>query len=35
MNTRKTQPKPNADPAPVQHTDGQPRFVGVDLNEIR
>ncbi len=33
MNTRKTQPKPNANPAPVQHTDGQPRFVGVDLHK--
>src|SRR5271166_4135329 len=33
MNTRKTQPKQNANPAPVQHTDGQPRFVGVDLHK--
>jgi transposase len=33
MNTHKTQPKPNANPAPVQHTDGQPRFVGVDLHK--
>ena len=33
MNTRKTQPKQNANPAPVQHTAGQPRFVGVDLHK--
>jgi transposase len=33
MNTRKTQPKPNANPAPVQHIAVQPRFVGVDLHK--
>ena len=33
MNSRKTQPKPNATPDPVQHTDGQPRFVGVDFHK--
>jgi hypothetical protein len=33
MNTRKTQHKSNANPAPVQHADGQPRFVGVDLHK--
>jgi transposase len=33
MNTRKTQPKPNANPAPIQRTDGQPRFVGIDLHK--
>jgi transposase len=33
MNTRKTKPKPNADPTRVQHADGQPRFVGVDLHK--
>ncbi len=33
MNARKTKPKPNASRAPVERTDGQPRFVGVDLHK--
>jgi transposase len=33
MNARKTKSKPNANRAPVQHADGQPRFVGVDLHK--
>jgi transposase len=33
MNARKTKSKPNVNRAPVQHADGQPRFVGVDLHK--